>query len=272
MMNLKNNNELEPVKALAYLIVVVITLWVSSAVVTAYVFSDWSVSGTFGDAFGSINALFSGLAFAGLIYTILLQRKELYMQRKELALQREEISRSTNELKGQKDLLNLQRFENTFFHLISLHNEIISTIEISYDNSMESKGKHGFYIIYFHMRQVYWSGPDFFGNEYGDIYKSYFERYGHYVRNILQIIQLINGISHLEKDQKEQYFNILKAQLSTYELVFIYYYNSIIGDKTNILEQCITEYNLFEYLDFGILLHNDPVLNKSKLEVGNNIS
>lgn len=33
--------------------------------------------GTFGDQFGAVNALFSGLAFAGLIYTIILQRKDL---------------------------------------------------------------------------------------------------------------------------------------------------------------------------------------------------
>ncbi|HWY09838.1 MAG TPA: hypothetical protein VN026_00865, partial [Bacteroidia bacterium] len=37
--------------------------------------------GVFGDKFGAVNALFSGLAFAGIIFTILLQRKELELQR-----------------------------------------------------------------------------------------------------------------------------------------------------------------------------------------------
>lgn len=37
-----------------------------------------------GDAFGSLNALFSGLAFAGLIITILMQGRELGLQRQEL--------------------------------------------------------------------------------------------------------------------------------------------------------------------------------------------
>ena len=44
--------------------------------------------------FGAINALFSGLAFGGVIYAILLQRKELALQREELALTRKELSRS----------------------------------------------------------------------------------------------------------------------------------------------------------------------------------
>ena len=38
----------------------------------------------FGDMFGVANALFSGLAFLGVIVAILLQRKELELQRKEL--------------------------------------------------------------------------------------------------------------------------------------------------------------------------------------------
>lgn len=32
-------------------------------------FDSWSDAGTFGDQFGAVNALFSGLAFIGLIYT-----------------------------------------------------------------------------------------------------------------------------------------------------------------------------------------------------------
>lgn len=40
--------------------------------------------GTFGDMFGAVNSLFSGLAFATLIYTTFLQRWELRETRKEL--------------------------------------------------------------------------------------------------------------------------------------------------------------------------------------------
>ena len=52
------------------------------------------VRGQFGDIFGGVNALFTGLAFAGVIYTILLQRRELELQREELRLNRAELSRS----------------------------------------------------------------------------------------------------------------------------------------------------------------------------------
>jgi hypothetical protein len=55
---------------------------------------EWSMRGQFGDLFGAVNALFSGLAFAGLIYTALLQREELSLQRKELILTRDELRRT----------------------------------------------------------------------------------------------------------------------------------------------------------------------------------
>lgn len=41
-------------------------------------------AGAIGDAFGGVNALFSGLAFAGLVVTLYLQRQELELQRNEL--------------------------------------------------------------------------------------------------------------------------------------------------------------------------------------------
>ena len=49
--------------------------------------------GWFGDMFGAANALFSGLAFSALVYTMILQRKELALQREELALTRAELAR-----------------------------------------------------------------------------------------------------------------------------------------------------------------------------------
>jgi hypothetical protein len=63
--------------------------------------NDWAKRGQFGDLFGSVNALFSGFAFAGIIYTIYLQRKEIALQRLELKLQRQEMAASTKELKNQ---------------------------------------------------------------------------------------------------------------------------------------------------------------------------
>jgi len=76
-------------------------LWLATLAVGHFFFATWEGRGQFGDLFGSINALFSGLAFAGLIYAILLQRRELNLQRTELRLQREEMAASRAELAAQ---------------------------------------------------------------------------------------------------------------------------------------------------------------------------
>jgi len=76
-----------------------------AAVITAWAISWWWLTrcivteesrGLFGDMFGAVNSLFAGLAFAGIIYTILLQRKGLVLQREELKSTREELRRSAN--------------------------------------------------------------------------------------------------------------------------------------------------------------------------------
>ena len=60
------------------LIVALALVVVQSLVGLAIYFAlpDWQTRGQFGDVFGVVNALFSGLAFAGIVYTILTQREE----------------------------------------------------------------------------------------------------------------------------------------------------------------------------------------------------
>jgi hypothetical protein len=79
------------------LVAVVIVLWLATPFVVSSLYKPPTEAGPFGDLFGSINALFSGLAFAGLIYAILLQRRELELQRLELQATREEMKLARSE-------------------------------------------------------------------------------------------------------------------------------------------------------------------------------
>ena len=66
------------------------------------------VYGTYGDSYGSLNTLFSGLAFAMLIMSLLMQREELQAQRKELEAQRKEIQESNKIAEGQREITKQQ--------------------------------------------------------------------------------------------------------------------------------------------------------------------
>ena len=79
---------------LTKLILLVITVWFLSAIVIFFGLDSWTERGTFGVLFGAVNALFSGLAFAGLIYTIILQKQDLELQRNEIALNRTELKKT----------------------------------------------------------------------------------------------------------------------------------------------------------------------------------
>lgn len=73
---------------------VILAIQFITIVATYLAFPDWVTRGQFGDVSGTANSLFSGLAFAGLIYAILLQREDLMLQRKELEMTRQELTRS----------------------------------------------------------------------------------------------------------------------------------------------------------------------------------
>ena len=59
----------------------------------------WQTRGLFGDTFGALNALFSGFAFAGVIYAIFLQRQDLRSQERRLDEQQKEIAAQTKTMK-----------------------------------------------------------------------------------------------------------------------------------------------------------------------------
>lgn len=77
---------------------VVVLVWASYPYWVSLKFpsNDWAVRGQFGDSFGALNTLFSGMAFAALVVAVILQTKELSLQRQELQETREELRRSAD--------------------------------------------------------------------------------------------------------------------------------------------------------------------------------
>lgn len=102
-------------KTIIGIITGIITLWAISALLLFLVYDNQTDRGAFGDMFGAVNALFSGLALAGVIYTIFLQSKEL-------SLQREEIKQTRN-------VFEKQQFESTFFQLLNLLERNLQNVE-----------------------------------------------------------------------------------------------------------------------------------------------
>lgn len=81
-------------------------------VVAGYViyvqFDNWNNRADFGEMFGIVNTLFSGWAFAGVIYAIFLQRRELELQRNELEMTRGELRRTAEAQEKSEQSLSSQ--------------------------------------------------------------------------------------------------------------------------------------------------------------------
>ncbi|MEX2553887.1 MAG: hypothetical protein WD627_12920 [Actinomycetota bacterium] len=84
------------VRFLLVSVAAIVSLQVAFSLATYRYLGDMQQRGLFGDMFGALNVTFSGLAFAGVIYAIILQAEELGLQRSELHLTRNELRTAAN--------------------------------------------------------------------------------------------------------------------------------------------------------------------------------
>ena len=116
------------------LILLVIVIWGISALLIMFFLSEWSERGTFGDLFGAVNALFSALAFAVLIYTIVLQREEIKQNREEIVLNRKELEKSGKLQRKAQEVL-IRQVEQT--HLSAKMNAMRTLVDY-YNNQISN--------------------------------------------------------------------------------------------------------------------------------------
>jgi len=178
-----------------------------------------------------VNALFSGLAFLGVIVAILLQREELKLQREELAQTREELRRQGEALEAQVSAVGQQRFDSTFFQMISLHHQIVESVDVWYKRS--HRGREGldrmFSLVTDKMPDVGLPAekPSDLQKQvqaiaagYRQIYDALESEVGHYFRNLYRIVKFVD---EGEVEHKATYTGILRAQLSTREMGLLFY-------------------------------------------------
>jgi hypothetical protein len=222
--------------------------------------------GTFGDYIGGLlNPVFSFLAFIALLFTIVLQRREL-------ALSTKELKTSAKALKEQSESLKLQNFENTFFQMLKLHNEIIQGMEISHPPGSHLQGYRG--------RGCFWKYYEKFTSHYkghgGDTpesssypdekslidgaYNSFFKEndvsVAHYFRNLFAIIKFVDSTDLHTQDTKKGYVDILRAQLSSYELLLLFYHCLWHVERKE-FKPFIDGYELLKFMDISALNNSD---------------
>ena len=210
--------------------------------------------GQFGDSFGAISALFAGLAFAGVIWAILLQQRELGLQREELGLQRKNVELQRKNLNTQQEILRVQRrelqeqrktlqkqnFESSFFQLFGLHNEIVNSIKFSstVDNQPITYSGRDYFI--YALRQLN-NGVD--RKKFFDEHQSHVGRYFCHLYNIIKFVDQSDII------EKSFYVGLILAQLSTDELSVLSCYG--LSEPEADFKNMMDKYNLSAYGESG---------------------
>lgn len=209
-----------------------------------------AAAGQFGDMFGGITALFGSLTFAGVLYTIILQRKELVLTRKEL-------KSSRIAFEEQNITTKIQRFENTFFKMIDAFENTKQNLEIGNSARVNYRGQDAISELLIRTNDKLARYPftgsnlEFLIHEYFKCYhlepkaKPYFSR----ITNILELID--KNKSSME--EKKFYIKILNTSIaSDSENALLYYHFSLYNEVSEEVRRFIVDSDFFNILNTSV--------------------
>jgi hypothetical protein len=232
----------------------VVFFWISTPFYVEYAqmfFEPAAEDGQFGDQFGAVTSLFSGLAFVGLVWTLVLQRQELSLQRKELENTRLEFK--------------LQRFEAALFSLIDLFNEHTERISFKTESDNEMTGRAALEYFASELEDEYAMANllDEDGEEYTELlptgrdlaeqilsyeinYSILFEsELGPYFRLLYHCIRHIEH-SDLQEHEKQRYSKIVRAYLGPSELKLLFF--NCLTEKGKDFKRWVEKYELLKHV------------------------
>lgn len=195
-------------------------------------------TGTFGDSFGALNALFTGLGFMGLLVTILLQREDLKLTRVGLAETRQEI-------KTQSTTFQRQQFEDSFYRLLTLYKENLSTLSAT-NRPSSSEKIYGIQVLSVALARLD-SACKQMNNKFSDnieeqeeyIYSLFkacrkeFTPQDRYLATFIALLAMVENDSPTP-ELRESYLAILSSQLTIYELKYLFYQSFIMTEAAPI--------------------------------------
>ncbi len=218
-------------------------------------------SGTFGDAFGTINALFSGLAFSGVIITLLMQRGDLAEQRKEASEARDQNHR--------------QQTESQFYNMLNLQQQVVQGFDLHRHgpDAHTIQGRDCFRDWGRKLRTRYLEiseGHDHKHTKaraliaFGKIMQGHQGDLGLYFRSLYSIFRFIERSEHAHDD----FALVVRSFLSDYELVMLFYNcMSARGEK---FKRFAVAHALFDNLDIDLLIVEEHVCFMDREAFGEN--
>lgn len=231
-------------------------------------------TGVFGDSWGAFTSIFSALGFCGVLWTIQLQRHAM----KQIEMDSRKRDKSEK----------IRDFENSFFNMLNILQTIIKDMRIGGDGKkLDKEGRAVFTYYYSRFKGecikkenieliAFLDKHSFSVNKEMEklsrLYKHYFSgrsgNLSHYYRFVYNMFKFIHE-SALEGTEKKKYANILRAQISNYELLMLFYNgNTTHGTR---FKEYFNEYAVFDNLPIDKLISDIHVLFYDKKAWGDNV-
>ena len=235
--------------------ILILIIGYGSFLIHEFKYGNLSDFASLGDSFGILNSLFSGFAFLALIFTIYQQNEDMRNTKKEM---------------------QNQNFENHFFHLLRIHNDLVAIFkQINFLENGEKYYMYGGEAISFFLDNLKEGGTIFYKvdeslskeeqinnatktkNVNSHTLKINLSiKLGRsnlkFIDNIYLMLKLIDKQSDLTSDEKRFYIDTVLAQITNEELVLIFYYTHAFNEKLKVL---LEKFKFFENIDEQ-LLHN----------------
>jgi hypothetical protein len=243
-------------------------------------FGDY-IAGTVGSTWALAGVLLVYVAFLG--------------QQNQANLQAWEIQQTVR-------MSRIQQFENTFFQLVNLHNEIVRSLRVTITSgpfwdfeklehqwiTNEVDGREIFGAIYKRFKEAWTKEHEVFAEQkdvvidilpldqelelvrraYEPIHERYISELGHYFRNLYTIVKYV-ATSGIEEPRK--YTNILRAQLSSTELLMLFY-NCVSKYGNEDFKPLVEEFRLLKTVPYKDLLNRTHASAFSAKAYGKNAS
>lgn len=198
-----------------------------------------------------------------ILVAFLVQNQQLQIQQEELEMTRADMERQAKRLEDQEQTSRRQNFESTFFQLLNLQNQTVSQMRQATVGGQVHEGRDCFSYWYSVFRREYQNrNPEgkseddkmrILKMQYGIFYGQNQGRLGHYFRTLYHLIKFVK-LSDIvvENKAKRQYTSLVRAQLSAYELAFLFY--NCLSPHGEKFKPWVEEFGLLEHVDKEILL------------------
>jgi hypothetical protein len=217
-------------------------------------------------------ASFWALAGFLLIYaTFLAQRQQFRLQsqefeasqqqqKQEQSQQQEAVEAQKKQFEIQRKAIGLQNFRDTFFELLGIHNQIVTSMNHRHTFEGEAKGRDCFERLHrlFNEFQVTQRVPGgafapkqtTFTEKYAAFYEVHRHMLGHYFTNLYNIFNFIND-SDIEDKTKQTFASLAGALLSQFELFLLFFHGLTIipPEIENKFKPLIEKFRLLANLD-----------------------